>query len=179
MLAGWLEKHLPRDTDVTQTFQRIELEEPEPEEAGRPFFIRPAESRDMDEVLALLSLIPANRDLDIEWSEVALRFREANSLEIFVAEALEQDPPLIIGFIAMSIVRGLTEGRGLINDMAVLPTYQRRGVGSALFEAVLRRADRLNLRSIMVNTQRANDRVRAFYSALGFAQSEIMHLKLK
>lgn len=143
------------------------------------FIIRPAEARDANEIVALLQLIPANRELTRDdWREVVQRFREMESIEIFVAESRQQ-PAIIIGCIALSIVRGLTEGRGLINDMAVLPTYQRRGVGAALLEAVMRRAERLNLRHLMVNAQRANDRARAFYASLGFAPAEAMSLRLR
>jgi len=146
---------------------------------GRDFLIRQAESTDAQEMLALLQLIPANRDLSREqWRDVALRFREANGVEVFVAQ-LNQQPPILIGFIALSVMRGLTEGRGFINDMAVLPTHQRRGVGAALLEAALRRAARLNLTHVMVNTDRANERARAFYAALGFAESSVLHLKLR
>lgn len=143
------------------------------------FLIRPAESADIQEMMALLQLIPANRDLTREqWRDVALRFREANGVEVFVAQT-HQTPPILIGFIALSVVRGLTEGRGFINDMAVLPTYQRRGVGAALLEAALKRAARLNLNHVMVNTDRANERARAFYAALGFAECSVLHLKLR
>jgi ribosomal protein S18 acetylase RimI-like enzyme len=77
-------------------------------------------------------------------------------------------------------VRTLTGGYGLISDMAVLPTYQRRGVGAALLEAAMRRAQRLNLRSLLVATDRANERARAFYASLGFAVEEgIMRLRLR
>lgn len=143
------------------------------------FVIRPAVPGDTDEVLALLALIPANRDLTArQWDEVALRLRESPALEVFVAQTRQQ-PPLIIGFISLSVVRALTEGRGFINDMAVLPTYQRRGVGAELLEAVMRRAGQLNLRSLMVNTGRANDQARAFYAALGFSEEAIMRLRLR
>jgi 8-oxo-dGTP diphosphatase len=143
------------------------------------FLIRPAEPGDTDEILALLGLIPANRTLsDAEWDYVALRIREASGVEVFVAQTLDQ-PPLIVGCVALSIVRALTEGRGFINDMAVLPTYQRRGIGAALLEAVIKRAERLDLREIMVNSERANERTRAFYSASGFAEGQLMHLRLR
>lgn len=142
------------------------------------FIIRSADPDDWEAVWALLQLIPANREMTRdEWREVELRFHESIGVETFVAEVTEQ--ALIIGFVALSIVRGLTEGRGLINDMAVLPTYQRQGVGAALLEAAIRRANQRRLRSIMVNTQRANDQVRAFYAALGFAEGQIMRLKLR
>jgi 8-oxo-dGTP diphosphatase len=140
--------------------------------------IRPAQPADEDEIMALLALIPANRDLaEEQWQQVALRLHEAPALEVFVAET-RQDPPIITGFISLSIVRTLTEGRGFINDMAVLPTYQRRGIGAALLEAVMRRAAQLRLTSLMVNTQRANDQARAFYAALGFSEEGVMRLKI-
>jgi 8-oxo-dGTP diphosphatase len=141
--------------------------------------IRPARPADEDEIMALLALIPDNRGLDeAQWQQVALRFREAPALEVFVAEAW-QDPPIIAGFISLSIVRTLTEGRGFINDMAVLPTHQRRGIGADLLEAVMRRAAELRLTSLMVNTQRANDQARAFYAALGFSEEGMMRLRIR
>ncbi|MDX2138927.1 MAG: GNAT family N-acetyltransferase [Chloroflexota bacterium] len=149
------------------------------DEEGEDFVIRPADADDTNELMALLHLIPANRDLPRDqWRDIYLRFREANGVEVFVAVA-QQQPPILIGFIALSIVRGLTEGRGFINDMAVLPTYQRRGVGAALLAAVLRRADRLNLNYVMVNTDRANERARAFYSASGFNESAVLQLRVR
>ncbi len=143
------------------------------------FFIRPAESSDIDEVIALLAMIPANRNLTSDqWRDVGLRLRESSGVEVFVAQTF-QSPPLIIGCIALSIVRTLTEGRGFINDMAVLPSYQRRGVGAELLESVMRRANQIQLSSLMVNTDRANDRVRAFYAASGFAENTFMLLKIR
>ncbi len=144
----------------------------------RPFTIRPAELRDADEIMGLLALIPANRALEAEWEAVALRFREANGFEVFVAET-RQEPALVAGFISLSVVRTLTQGCGFIHDMAVLPTYQRRGVGAALLEAALRRADRLNLSVVFVNTERANDRARAFFAACGFSEGALMRLRLR
>ncbi|MBZ0284604.1 MAG: GNAT family N-acetyltransferase [Anaerolineae bacterium] len=169
IIAEWMEHYQPHDPEMTQTARVVE----EP-----PFIIRPAEGRDLDEVMALLALIPVNRGLGVDWDAIALRFRESAGVEVFVAEA-RQMPPIIIGFIALSIVRTLTGGRGFINDMAVLPTYQRRGVGAALLEAVVRRANRLNLQSLMVNAQRANDRAKAFYAASGFSEEMIMHFKMR
>lgn len=168
IMAQWIQRHGNADPEMTQTAQVVE------EDA---FFIRPAETRDLDEVLALLALIPANRGMGVDWDAITLRFFESSGVEVFVAEA-RQTPPLIIGFIGLSVLRTLTGGRGFINDMAVLPTYQRRGVGAALLEAVVRRANRLNLNSIMVNAQRANNQAKAFYAASGFSEETIMHFKL-
>lgn len=164
-LSQWLSERLPGHS-------------PAPAITQAPFVMRRAEPTDWEDVWALLQLIPANRDLThADWQDIELRFVESAGLEVFVAEIPNQ--AIIIGFVALSIVRGLTGGYGLINDMAVLPTYQRQGVGAALLEAAMRHANQRNLRSLLVNTQRANDQVRAFYAALGFAEGQIMRLKLR
>ncbi|MFN8380108.1 MAG: GNAT family N-acetyltransferase [Anaerolineae bacterium] len=146
----------------------------------RDFHIRPAEVNDAQEVMALLALIPGNRDFSRDtWREVAQRFREPAGIELTVA-VTDFPQPMVIGFVALSTVRTLTGGYGLISDMAVLPSYQRRGVGAALLEAAMRRAQRLNLRSLLVATDRANERARAFYASLGFGVEDgIMRLRLK
>jgi ADP-ribose pyrophosphatase YjhB (NUDIX family)/GNAT superfamily N-acetyltransferase len=148
---------------------------------GEPpgFSIRAAEAGDAQEIMALLELIPENRTLVRDsWHEIDQRFRESDSIKVFVAVATQQ-PPLLIGFLALSIVRSLTEGWGVINDMAVLPTFQRQGVGAALLEAALRTAERHNLKHLLVNAERGNDRARAFYATLGFAQGNFMLIKVR
>ncbi len=172
VMAEWLAKQEPHPSIPSPTGRGEEQDE-------SAFVIRPAEAKDADEITALLALIPANRQLsDDEWRDIMLRFRESAGFEVFVAET-RQATPIIIGFIALSILRTLTGGRGFINDMAVLPTYQRKGVGAALLEAVVRRADRLNLRSLLVDTERANERARAFYAASGFSEEAMMHFKIR
>ncbi|NDJ60802.1 MAG: GNAT family N-acetyltransferase [Chloroflexi bacterium] len=144
MIALWQQRQ-PAGANGAPGGSRAPLTPPE-------FSIRPATAADAHEVVALLNLIPAYRGMTREqWHEVVVRFREIESVQVFVAEA-NQQPPIIIGFVALSVVRALTEGRGLINDMAVLPTYQRRGVGTALLEAAKRHAQALHLNYLMVNT---------------------------
>lgn len=141
--------------------------------------IRLATPKDMDEVLALLAMIPPNRTLGAEdWHIIGRRLVEDTTIEVFVAE-IQQKPPIIVGFVALSVVRTLTEGIGFINDMAVLPTYQRRGVGAALLEAVLNRAEGLNLGTLLVNTKRGNEQARAFYAAVGLSPATLMQLRHK
>lgn len=179
MVAHWLAHHAPKTAvSFSSDAAPPDLVETEPF-TDPPFVIRPAEATDGHEIMALLGLIPANRDLGDEgWREVMQRFREQPGLEVFVA-ATTQHPPMVIGFIALSVIRALTESRGLINDMAVLPTYQRRGVGAALLEAVMRRAGRLHIDQLIVNTERANKRAAAFYAASGFASANFMEIRLR
>src|SRR5690606_32238874 len=109
MMAQWLAHHAARK-DGTPPIPQGD------------FTVRPAEAGDVNEIMALLHLIPANRDLTRDqWRDVYLRFRESDGMEVIVAID-RLDPPIIVGVVALSIVRTLTEGRGLINDLAVLPT---------------------------------------------------------
>lgn len=141
--------------------------------------IRPFTVSDTDEVMALLMTIPANRSLSPdEQVAAALRMRELDSVEIYIAETGDVQP-IVIGYVSLTIVRGLTDGFGMISSMAVLPTYQRRGVGAEMLEAVLRRASQLNLRAVRVDTSQANDQARAFYAALGFEDLPVLRLKLR
>lgn len=166
MMAEWLDRY------ANITGERSEHTE-------TALRIRPYAPRDDDEVISLLATIPANRDTPHEkWAEVVLRLRESSTIEVFVAETGDQTP-IIIGFVALSVVRGLMDGVGLISNMAVLPTYQRRGVGAALLEEAMRRASQLNLRAVWVDQTRANDQARAFYAALGFEELGVLRLKLR
>lgn len=149
------------------------------EDAHPALDIRPFVPADTEEVVGLLAMIPPNRELTPDdWSAAVLRLVETPSVEVFVAQTRDA-PQMIVGCAALSVVRGLTEGYGLINDMAVLPTYQRRGVGAALLTAIMQRAGVLNLSSLLVNALRANDQARAFYAALGFGVVEMLHLRLR
>ncbi len=169
IMAEWLEKH----------HQGILLDEAKRRNPPAEFIIRPFEMSDVEHVIGLLALIPANRNLtQDQWAMVVFRLRESRDVEVFVAQT-QTSPRMIVGCVALSVMRGLTEARGLINDMAVLPTYQRRGIGAELLEAVFRRAGQLGLSSLMVNTQRANDQARAFYARLGVVDAGIMLVKMK
>jgi len=166
MVAEWLEKYADHSGE-------------KPQHKKATIQIRHFARHDMDEVLALLALIPANRHLSAQqWQAIQLRLLEAATVEVFVAE-YQAAQTLIIGCASLSIVRGLTDGVGLIGNMAVLPTYQRRGVGAELLEAMMRRASQLNLRALWVNKDRANDQARAFYAALGFDELDVLRLKIR
>ena len=148
------------------------------DEREHEYMVRPAEARDIDEIMALIALIPANRALsDDEWRAVELRLRESAGVEVFVAVSVGV-PPIILGFLALSIVRTLTGGRGFINDMAVLPTYQRRGIGAALLEAALKRAQRLSLRTMLVNTRQNPHLDPIWPDKLGMTHADLRQLPI-
>lgn len=143
------------------------------------YVVRPATPADFQEIIDMLHTIPANRGIsEAEWQEVWVRLKESPFTEVYVAQ-LRTQPPVLVGFVALSIVRGLTESYGLINDMAVLPMYRRQGIGASILETVMRRAGDLSLNTLIVNKQRANDQAQQFYSAAGFGDEAFLMLKLR
>ncbi|MEO1290179.1 MAG: GNAT family N-acetyltransferase, partial [Chloroflexota bacterium] len=166
MMTEWLEKY-------------SEQIGKKPSRQSAEIHIRPFTVKDTDSVLSLLMTIANNRSLTHEeMVAVALRMAELDSVEVYVAETGEIQPS-VIGYISLTIIRGLTDSVGMVSSMAVSPTYQRRGVGAELLEAVMRRATQLNLRALWVDTSQANNQARAFYAALGFEDLEILRLKLR
>jgi 8-oxo-dGTP diphosphatase len=142
-------------------------------------WVRPAVPGDAQQIVELVRMMSANRDLsEEEWHDVLLRAKEMPTLEIFVAQSTVHTP-LLIGCVALSVVRTLTEHYGLINDMAVLPTYRRQGIGAALLKAVMKRAAELNLHTLVVNTARANEAAQEFYAESGFTPLPVMQLRLR
>lgn len=169
MIAEWKERFTDQATSSA----------PSDETQQAPIRIRLFAPDDTEEVLSLLATIPANRHLDeAEWRAVRQRLYEALGVQLFVA-LTTQEPTTIVGFVSLTVVRNLVDGVGLISDMAVLPTYKRRGVGAALLEEAMRYASQHHLRALWVDPTRANDQARAFYAALGFEERPILRIKLR
>lgn len=143
-----------------------------------PVTIRLAGPADEAAVLALMRLIAANADLDdADWRAAGQRLREQHTLRVFAAEI--GDPPQVVGFVALSLVRTLTGGRGWIDDIAVAVEHQGAGIGAALLEAVLREARRLHLTHLFINVARGSPALRAFARAAGFQESALGVLRLR
>ena len=71
----------------------------------------------------------------------------------------------VVGYIGL--IHVLDEGH--ISNIAVLPEYRRRGLGSALLKAVLTRAEKLGLARIYLEVRASNDAARAMYEKYGFS----------
>ncbi|HMM28275.1 MAG: GNAT family N-acetyltransferase [Chloroflexota bacterium] len=146
---------------------------------GDGFVIREAEQGDVDAVIELLHLLEANNSLsEAEWQAAIQRFRERQTIVIYVAER-PGPARRVIGFVALSLVHTLTGGRGWIDDMAVALDYRGEGIGAALLEAALRHANRLSLTHLYVNIERGSPAARAFAQAAGLQQSSISYLRIR
>jgi 8-oxo-dGTP diphosphatase len=144
---------------------------PEPE-----VVIRDACTGDEPRVLELLPLIPANAELSpTEMQTAARRFRESLALDVLVAEVRGK----VVGFVALSFIPVLSGLRALINDLAVDPAYRRRGIGAALVEAAVQRADQRGATHLLVDTSRGDPTARDFYRICGFEDGIIAPLRIQ
>jgi ribosomal-protein-alanine N-acetyltransferase len=60
-----------------------------------------------------------------------------------------------------------------INNLAVLPAYRRRGIGSTLLIYVLQEGARLGAHSATLEVRRSNEDARRLYERFGFAASGV------
>ena len=138
--------------------------------------IREARAEDEARVLELLPLIPSNADLtSLEMQAAAQRFRESLAMDVLVAEMDGQ----VVGFLALSFVPALSGLRALIDDLALDPAYRRQGIGAALVEAAIQRADRRGAMHLLVDTSRGDAAARDFYQACGFEAGGIAPLHIR
>jgi ADP-ribose pyrophosphatase YjhB (NUDIX family)/GNAT superfamily N-acetyltransferase len=148
----------------------------EGEQESRLFAIRDAEPGDETAILELLRLIPANAELGPRELEAAgRRFRERIAMDVLVAEVEGE----VVGFLALSFASTLSGLRALINDLAVEPSHRRQGIGAALLEAAVQRADRRSATHLLVDTSRGDTSAREFYQACGFEPSGITPLHIR
>jgi ADP-ribose pyrophosphatase YjhB (NUDIX family)/GNAT superfamily N-acetyltransferase len=152
----------------------VQSQSPEPQPPG--ILIRDARPEDEARVLALLPLVPANADTSPDGLQAAAqRLRERLGLEVLVAEADGQ----VVGFLALSFIPVLSGLRALIDDLAVDPAYRRQGIGAALVEAAVQRADRRGATHLLVDTSRGDSSARDFYRACGFEDGVIAPLRIQ
>jgi 8-oxo-dGTP diphosphatase len=138
--------------------------------------IREARLRDEESLLALLQLIPNNTNMTSgQRKAAAQRFREATAVDVLVAEADAE----VVGFLAMTLVPGLTGPRAFIGEMAVLPDHRRRGIGASLVEAAIRRASQRGATHVLVDISRGDPAAQEFYQACGFEAGEVASLYIR
>ncbi len=138
--------------------------------------VRPARMEDEDRILSLLYAIPANREFSpADREQVHRRFREKLGFEVLVAEI----DGIVVGYLVLSFLPALSGMRAWIDDVAVEPAFQRKGLGAALVEAAIRQADMRGATHLFVYTSRGNTGAREFYAACGFDQDGVAPLRIR
>jgi ADP-ribose pyrophosphatase YjhB (NUDIX family)/predicted N-acetyltransferase YhbS len=138
--------------------------------------IRQAQATDRERVLELLPLIPSNANMGpAEREAAAQRFRENLAMDVLVAEADGQ----VVGFLALSFIPVLSGLQALVGDLAVDPACRRQGIGMALVEAAIQRANQRGAANLLVDTSRAGPGARDFYQACGFDVGGVSPLRIR
>ncbi len=138
--------------------------------------IRQAQAKDKDRVLELLPLISSNANMEpAERKAAAQRFRENLAMDVLVAEVDEQ----VVGFLALSFIPVLSGLQALVGDLAVDPACRRQGIGMALVEAAIQRANQRGATNLLVDTSRAGPGARDFYQACGFEVGDVSPLRIR
>lgn len=138
--------------------------------------IRSARAEDEHRVLELVSLIPANADLDEnDFQAAKLRFRENTSIDVLVADQNGK----ILGMLVLSYVSALTGIRAWIDDIAVDPQHRRQGIGQLIVEAAIQRASRRGTTHLFMDTSRGSPEAREFYRSCGFEEDGVAPLHIR
>jgi ribosomal-protein-alanine N-acetyltransferase len=104
------------------------------------------------------------RCFSLPWTEELLRTQLRSDRHIFLAAL---DGETVAGYIGLMYV--LDEG--YISNVAVLPAYRRRGVGTALLDELEREARKVRLSFLTLEVRASNTAARALYAARGFRET--------
>lgn len=97
----------------------------------------------------------------VPWSEKSFLDEAENQLAVYF---VARDGKEITGYAGFWNVAG----EGGITNVAVLPEFRRKGIGSRLIEAVIKQAVELKLSLLTLEVRRSNIAAQMLYSKYGF-----------
>lgn len=98
------------------------------------------------------------------------------TMEAF-ARQLSWDSELVLvasieGEIAGMIIGTIDNNKGYYYRIAVLPKYQRQGIGKLLIRSLRQRFEQRNVQKIMITADEHNEPVLKIYESLGYAATD-------
>lgn len=97
----------------------------------------------------------------VPWSEKSFRDELQNKLAVYFTAKKDNKCVGYAGFWNVS-------GEGGITNIAVLPEYRRQGIGSALLNALVKRALELGLDLLTLEVRKSNFEAQGLYKSFGF-----------
>ena len=97
----------------------------------------------------------------LPWSEKSFRDEMANKLAIY---HVAKDNGTCVGYAGFWNV----SGEGDVTNVAVLPEYRRRGVGSSLVAEMVKTAENLKLELLTLEVRKSNVAAQKLYEKFGF-----------
>jgi len=122
-----------------------------------PFLIRPAELNDLPSILEIEKQCP----LAAHWTAEQYKAVLGSSV-ILVAEQAGK----LCGFLSATAAAEDWE----IENMAVAPDFQRRGIADQLMRALIRRAESTSASAILLEVRESNQPARRLYEKHGFRE---------
>ena len=111
------------------------------------------------------------------WDEVFPTDSPWNKAPVAIPAKLKVQPELFVvaeeaGDVIGTVMAGYDGHRGWLYSVAVKPTHQRRGIGSALLEEAERRFARAGCTKANLQIRAGNEAVAAFYRTHGYMVEE-------
>ena len=97
----------------------------------------------------------------LPWSEKSFRDEMANRLAVYFTA---KDSGKCVGYAGFWNV----SGEGDVTNVAVLPEYRRRGVGSSLVAEMIKTAEKLKLEMLTLEVRKSNTAAQKLYEKFGF-----------
>lgn len=129
-----------------------------------PIEIRPYESRDRAQVVALWSEVFQD---DPPWNEPASMIRRKLTVqpELFLVAVVD-------GHVVGTVMAGFDGVRGWIHHLAVQGSHRRQGIASSLMGAAERGLEAVGCPKVNLQVRATNSQVIAFYRSLGYELEE-------
>ena len=124
--------------------------------------IRPWEARDCSDVQALLKLLSEDAEVT------------AGDAPTYVAEKDRR----VVGMVTLCVFTTLTGAKAYLDHLVVAPQWRRRGVGRALMQHAIERAEAAGASRIDLTANATKEAGHALYRSLGFHERETSNFRL-
>ena len=134
--------------------------------------IREARAADVEHVLGVYrdAGLETHRSLSIQTARsIFEKMRSYPSYRVHVAEV----DGIICGTFALLIMDNLANGgmpSGIVEDVAVTPSFQRRGIGKAMMRFAIEKCKRSGCYKMMLSCNEMRAQAHKFYESLGFVR---------
>ena len=110
-------------------------------------------------------------DLVVPWNhpETDINIKKHFQPDLFLVGEIDN-------LIVATVMAGFEGHRGWINYLAVLPDFQKQGVGREIMQEAERRLRELDCPKINLQVRSSNKDIIAFYESIGFTQDDVISL---
>jgi len=98
--------------------------------------------------------------------------RVAETNIVIVAIDNDPNPRTIVGMVTLVVIDQLVGKRGRVEDVAVLPSYEGRGIGRGLMERLHARARESGIAKLALTSAPRREAANALYVKLGYKKYE-------